>query len=83
MVILADATCWMTLQETSSLSVNLNKFLDLILQSFGFGRRARRIFRHEMFTHAVLISFYLEISQCVIGSGGQPSDPVSESLDVP
>ena len=83
MVILADATGWMTLQETSSLSVNLNKFLDLLLQSFGFGRRTRRIFRHETFTHAVLISFYLEISQCADRFRGQPSDPVSESLDVP
>jgi hypothetical protein len=64
MLILADAIRSVALQENSSLSVNLNKFLDLFLQSFGFGRRTRRVFCYETFTHAVLISFHLEIGQC-------------------
>jgi hypothetical protein len=64
MLILADAIRSIALQENSSLSVNLNKFLDLFLQSSGFGRRTLRVFCYETFTHTVLIGFYLEISQC-------------------
>jgi len=64
MVTSAGAIRRITLQENSSLSVNLNKFLDLFLQSFGFGRRTRRIFRRETFTLTVLLSFHLEIGQC-------------------
>ena len=61
MVILADGDRWVTVQERSSLSVNLNEFLDLLLQSSGFGLRKRRIFRHEAFAHTVLIGFHLQI----------------------
>jgi hypothetical protein len=43
MVILADGNPWVTVQERSSLSVNLNKFLDLLLQLSGFGPRKRRM----------------------------------------
>jgi hypothetical protein len=64
MLILADAIRWITLHENSSLGINLNKFLDLLLQLSGFGRRTVRTFRHETFTHAALISFHLEIGQC-------------------
>jgi hypothetical protein len=60
MVILAGGNRWVTVQERSSLSVNLNKFLDLLFQSSGFGPRKRRIFRHEAFAHTVLIGFHLE-----------------------
>src|SRR5262249_58512724 len=61
MVILADGNRWVTVQERSSLSVNLNKFLDLLLQSSGFGQRKRWIFRHDAFAHTLLIGFHLEI----------------------
>ena len=56
MVILADVNRWVTVQERSSLSVNLNKFLDLLFQLSGFGPRKRRIFRHEAFAHTVRLS---------------------------
>jgi hypothetical protein len=82
MLILADAIRSIALQENSSLSVNLNKFLDLFLQSSGFGRRTLRVFCYETFTYTVLIGFYLS-ANLLIGFDGQPSDPISESLDVP
>jgi len=60
-MISADAVRRISLQENSSLSVNLNKFLDLFFQSFGFDWRTRRVFCYETLTQTVLIGFYLEI----------------------